>query len=36
MVRANKLAYRKLLNQRSEEARLAYNEAKKEAKLRVR
>ena len=35
-VRAKKLAYRKLLNQGSEEARLAYNEAKKEAKVRVR
>ena len=36
VVRAKKLAYRKLLNQGSEEARLAYNEAKKEAKVRVR
>ena len=35
-VRAKKLAYRKLLNQGSEEARLAYIEAKKEAKVKVR
>ena len=35
-VRAKKLAYRRLLNQGSEEARLAYNEATKEAKVRVR
>ena len=34
-VRAKKLAYRKLLSQGSEEAKLAYNEAK-EAKMRVR
>ena len=31
-VRATKLAYRKLLNQGSQEAKLAYNENKKEAK----
>ena len=35
-VRAKKLAYRRLLNQGSEEARLAYNETKKEAKVKVR
>ena len=35
-VRAKKLAYRKLLDQGSEEAKVAYNEAKKEAKMRVR
>ena len=33
-VRVKKLAYRKLLNQGYEEAKLAYNEAKKEAKMR--
>ena len=35
-VRAKKLAYRKLLDQGSEEAKVAYNKAKKEAKMRVR
>ena len=34
--RAKKLAYRKLLDQGSEEAKAAYNEAKKKAKMRVR
>ena len=32
MVRAKKLAYKKILNQGSEEARLAYNEAKRRQK----
>ena len=35
-VRAKKIAYRRLLSQQSEEAKLAYHEAKKEAKCRVR
>ena len=35
-VRAKKIAYRRLLSQQSEEAKLTYHEAKKEAKCRVR
>lgn len=35
-VKAKKAAYKRLLNQGSEEAKLAYNEAKKEAKSRVK
>ena len=34
VVRMKKLAYRNLLNQGSKEAKLAYNDIKKEAKIR--
>ena len=35
-VRAKKIAYKRLLSQQTKETKLAYNEAKKEAKCRVR
>ena len=35
-VRAKKMAYKSLLSHQTEEAKLAYNEAKKETKCRVR